>query len=295
MKTDHYLYRLFSHYPEALFELTGQTTPDCHYHLHAEEVKQTSMRLDGILTPDSLDAPLLFLENQFYRDSDFYARWFASIMLCFKQQRYQGHWQAVVIYPDSRFDAGLDSVYQPFETAGVLHRLYLEEILAPAATESTTHRSAETLFILQLLSLLSVDTTDQQRLAVQSQGVLQNFKPTPKISRIDAIDFVETLLIYKLPDFDREEIRAMLQIPTTDLRHTRFYKEVYDEGSSDGRTEALIDTSILLLQHRFGDLDGHQQQKISSLSYEQLRELTQSLLDFNSLDELNEWLAVKRQ
>ncbi|QEP42891.1 DUF2887 domain-containing protein [Ectothiorhodospiraceae bacterium BW-2] len=307
MKTDHYLYRLFSHCPEALFELTGQRAPQCDYRLHAEEVKQTNLRLDGILIPDNSEAPLLFLENQLYLDSDFYARWFASIMLRFKQKRSGTLWQAVVIYPDSRFDAGLDTEDQLFEQAGVLHRLYLEEILIQAESQTEANRSADTLFILRLLSLLRIDAAEQLQLGQQAQNLLQHFIPTPKINRIDAIDFIETLLVYKLPDLSREEIRAMLQIPTTDLRHTRFFKEVYDEGLSKGisqgfsqgisqgevkgHNQGLQAAIFRQLQRRFGELNQAQRQAIEALTAAQLETLTEALLDFSDINELNDWLG----
>ena len=37
-------------------------------------------------------------------------------------------------------------------------------------------------------------------------------------------DFVETILVYKLPTLSREEIQAMLGLIDTDLKQTRFYQ-----------------------------------------------------------------------
>ncbi len=67
MKTDHLFYRLFQEHSEVVFELTGwPLPPTAGYTLHAEEVKQTSFRLDGVLMPaeTALDEPLVFLEAQ---------------------------------------------------------------------------------------------------------------------------------------------------------------------------------------------------------------------------------------
>ena len=82
MKTDHLFYRLFQEHPEVVFELTGwPLSPAAGYTLHAEEVKQTSFRLDGILLPAETapHEPIVFLEAQSQPDNGFYPRWFTSL------------------------------------------------------------------------------------------------------------------------------------------------------------------------------------------------------------------------
>lgn len=77
MKTDSLFYRLFQERPDLVFELAEWSPPaGVRYTLHAEDVKQTGFRLDGILPPtpsDRTDLPLFFLEAQFQTDNDFYA------------------------------------------------------------------------------------------------------------------------------------------------------------------------------------------------------------------------------
>lgn len=51
------------------------------------------------------------------------------------------------------------------------------------------------------------------------------------------VDWVETLLVYKLPRLSREEIRKMLDIFNVELKQTRFYQEVFAEGLEEGRQE----------------------------------------------------------
>jgi predicted transposase YdaD len=84
MNTDTPFYRLFQERPETVFELAGLPVPqNPAYRLHAEEVKQTAFRLDGVLLPQAGrdDLPLIFVEAQFYPKADFYARWLAAIFL----------------------------------------------------------------------------------------------------------------------------------------------------------------------------------------------------------------------
>ena len=81
MKTDSLFYRLFQELPEVVFELAEWPVPTgVVYTLHAEEVKRTSFRLDGLLLPppDLPDLPGIFVETQFQRLNDFYSRWFTN-------------------------------------------------------------------------------------------------------------------------------------------------------------------------------------------------------------------------
>ncbi|NJR25835.1 MAG: Rpn family recombination-promoting nuclease/putative transposase, partial [Richelia sp. CSU_2_1] len=48
----------------------------------------------------------------------------------------------------------------------------------------------------------------------------------------DLISLIETIIVYKLPQKSREEIAAMLNL--SELRNTRFYQEVKQEGLEEG-------------------------------------------------------------
>ncbi|MEG4628285.1 Rpn family recombination-promoting nuclease/putative transposase [Microcoleus sp. AR_TQ3_B6] len=48
----------------------------------------------------------------------------------------------------------------------------------------------------------------------------------------DLINLIETIIVYKLPQKSREEIAAMLNL--SELRQTRFYQEVKQEGLEEG-------------------------------------------------------------
>ena len=81
MKTDHLFYRLFQALPTLALELAGIETPGAErYAFHAEEVKQTAFRLDGLLLPlaELREAPVVFVEVQYQPDEEFYGRLFAE-------------------------------------------------------------------------------------------------------------------------------------------------------------------------------------------------------------------------
>jgi predicted transposase YdaD len=88
------------------------------------------------------------------------------------------------------------------------------------------------------------------------------------------LDLIETILVYKLPNLSRDEIKAMLNLPDTDLKQTRFYREVFAEGREEGREEAQRRTALNLLRQT--DLDDQAIAQATGLDADKVRALRQS-------------------
>ncbi len=95
------------------------------------------------------------------------------------------------------------------------------------------------------------------------------------------LEFVETILAYKLKNLTREEIEAMFTLG--DLKQTRVYQDAYREGK--------LRTILRILNRKFGTLPPELTNQISSLSTEHLDNLADAVLDMQGLDELVQWLA----
>lgn len=67
MKTDALFYELFRRWPGVALDLAGiDSALADHYQFRAEEIKQTALRLDGLLTPaDDSDNPTLSSKSNF--------------------------------------------------------------------------------------------------------------------------------------------------------------------------------------------------------------------------------------
>jgi predicted transposase YdaD len=278
MHTDSLFYRLFQERPATAFELAGLAVPpDPAYRMHAEEVKQTAFRLDGVLLPESdrPDLPVVFTEAQFFADHWFYARWLASIFLFLYRQRITAPWHAVAVFPDRAADTGETRPYEVLLHGGVMHRVYLTDLvgrsdLGPGAR------------------LARLVVLDQPALAVEARTLLDE-APSP-LHRVSLIDLIETILVYKLPKLSRMEIQAMLHLPVTDLKQTRFYQEVFQEGEETGARRGELTLILRLLQRRFGPPGVVRQQRIEGLSTADLAALGDALLDFGSVADLDQWL-----
>jgi predicted transposase YdaD len=172
--------------------------------------------------------------------------------------------------------------YADQESAGLLHRVYLEDLLKPESTETIAHAS----FGVRILKLLMHPT---QTVGAEALALLQTFKPTHNLNRIDAIDLIEALLVYKFPKLSREDIRTMLNLPNTELKKTRFYQDVYQEGRNEG-LEAEVKLIFRQLARRVGTVSEPDQLRIRTLSFAQIEDLGDVLLDFTQPEELTNWL-----
>ena len=198
MKTDSLFYRLFQLWPEVALELAGVAIPDAErYIFRSEEIKQTAFRLDGVLTPpENSYHPWIFVEVQFQPRDDFYRRLFAEIFLYLHRYPLPRPWRTVVIYPEAeieRVPVGYESLLDLPE----VRRVYLPE-LRQQQRQTPGWR---------MLQLLISEPDDAVR---QAREILQNkIKVDESVHQQDWTEFVETVLVYKLPHLRREGIQAM--------------------------------------------------------------------------------------
>ena len=76
MKTDKLFYRLFQEFPKIFFELIGESNVDASaYEFQAPELKETALRLDGIMCPRAKDCkqPIYLIEVQNYKNEKTYS------------------------------------------------------------------------------------------------------------------------------------------------------------------------------------------------------------------------------
>jgi flagellar biosynthesis/type III secretory pathway protein FliH len=79
---------------------------------------------------------------------------------------------------------------------------------------------------------IATDDSDTNFLTPQAQQQI----PDLAVQR-DLINLIETIIVYKLPQKSREEIAAMLNL--SELKQTRFYQEVKQEGLEEGLEQGL--------------------------------------------------------
>ena len=268
MKTDSLFYRLLQAEPTLAFELAGLDVPPHEgYRFISQEIKQRAFRLDGIAEPpsDQPDAPRGYVEVQFQPDEEFYPRFFSEILLHLSQYPGLNPWQALVIYPNSTVER-LSPATAPFLNLPNVHRVYLNQL--PLIDNANPK-----------LWLIALIVTDAAKIAPIVRKI-QAHRETQPADGIDWLELLETMLVYKLPTFTREEIQKMFGLNDVDLKTTRFYQDTFAEGRVEG--EATI--VLRLLERKFHPLPESARQRVAAA--ETLLVWGERVLDAKSLDEV---------
>lgn len=112
-------------------------------------------------------------------------------------------------------------------------------------------------------------------------------QPRPATERLVVLDLRETILVYKFPSLSRKEIVKMVRLPETDLKNTRSYQEVFDEG----REAAEVALLLRQLKRRLGTLSAEHSARLGGLSSEQRGASAEAVLDFSAQSDLDAWLC----
>lgn len=122
----------------------------------------------------------------------------------------------------------------------------------------------------------------------QTIPLAQELAKQRKLIGADGLELVVTILVYKLPHLDCEEIRKMLALNEVQLKDTRFYQEIAQEG----RQEECVALLTRQLRRKFTaqlELEPILQQ-LSELPLVRLEDLADALMDFTAFTDLQGWL-----
>jgi predicted transposase/invertase (TIGR01784 family) len=220
METDSLFYRLFKEKPKLVFELLGEKPPRTAYTFGSHELKQTSLRADGILEPKSPKSPIVFVEAQGYldRENKVYPSFFAKIFMYLRDETPVNDWRAVMVFAKRGYDPGLPIHYQDFLITQRLHLVYLDEMPDRMADQSLEVSLVQLIGLDQKVAFDRAKTILEQTQAQTSDAIEQQ----------RVLEWVVTVFVHKFPKLSREEIKTMLGTKA-ELKKTRFYQEIQEE------------------------------------------------------------------
>ncbi len=297
VKTDHWFYGLFQSVPDLITlllpgvsaaSLGPDATGDAIYRFEAPELKTVNHRLDGALWPRGSEGgtpeqPVVLLEVQMQGRPGFKHRLWAQTARFAQLHPHVQHLEVVVVVPHRRLRLGPAALPRHLRAfLADVHWLSLEELGQQPGLDP-------------LLSLLTLPVLPKPEIRGATDRIL---KPRP-----DLIDTVLTILGERFPQLTREEIMALINLPTDHLRHTRLAQDWIEEGRLEGeargeargrlegeaRGEAKL--ALRLLNRRCGPLSEATSACIQALPLERLEALTDALLDFSGPADLAAWLA----
>lgn len=217
----------------------------------------------------------MFVEVQFQPQEDFYRRVFAEVFLYLHRSSQPRPWRVVVVYPEisaERIPLGYESLLELPEVRRV-------DLMALRGCPRATPGWG----MLQLL------ICEPAEAAAQARELLRNRIERQQTAEWrDLVEFVETILVYKLPRLRREEIQAMLGLQDIDLKETRFYQDVFAEGRTEGRTEGEARVLRRQLTRRFGPLPAWVEAKLAGAGSDQLEAWADRVLETTTLEEIFE-------
>jgi predicted transposase/invertase (TIGR01784 family) len=292
MRRDPIFYQMFQRKlrtkspPQLLFELIGAFPRNAEdYRFDSVAVKEPKFEIDGVfLPPESEPGIVYFCEVQFQKDEELYERLFSESLLYFYRNCARfSDWQAVLIYPSRSIEQSRLHPHRSLLNGEQVYRIYLDELgdvrslpVAVAATVLTIIEEDEAPAVARYL----LERTEQEAFTVKERG--------------DIIDIVTSIMVYKLANLSRMEIKAMLGLNLT--QEPRAIREAKDEGRAEGREEGRESEAIALITRQLTrrlrqDLSDEVGSRLGLLPLSVLEDLSEALLDFTGLPDLEQWLA----
>ncbi|MEO0539444.1 MAG: Rpn family recombination-promoting nuclease/putative transposase [Cyanobacteria bacterium P01_A01_bin.105] len=288
MRRDSLFYRIFQQYPELLFDLLGESPPNANaYRFDSVAVKEPKFEIDGVFLPPDGEAPgtVYFCEVQFQKDEQLYERLFGESFLYFYRQRQRfSDWQAIVIYPSRATEQSAVHPYRALLNSDQVHRVYLNELGDPQALPLS-------------MGLMVLTTASRSQAPAQARGLVSRAQQEVSDPRDQQaiISLVTTIMMYQFSRMSRQEVEAMLAMS---IEESRAYQEIKAEGlevgRQEGRQEGLASEQALILRQlkrKVGDLTEVSRSKVQALSFAQLEELGETLLDFEAVADLEDWFS----
>ena len=233
-------------------------------------------RLDGVLWPRGSESgtpeqPVVLLEVQMQGTHGFKHRLWAQTARFAQLHPGVQHLEVVVVVPHRRLRLGPSALpRQQRAFLAEVHWLSLEELGQQSGLDP-------------LLCLLTLPVRPKNEIRGATDRILQ---PRP-----DLLEAVLSILGERFPLLTREEIMALINLPTDHLRHTRLAQDWIEEGRLEG--EALGEAKMALRQLNVlcGPLSDATTARIQALPVAQLEALTEALLHFSGPADLAAWLA----
>lgn len=265
MRTDSFFNRFFREFPGALFTLIGEDPRKARrYKFTSVEVKEQAFRFDGLFLPKTKDDPIYFVEAQFKKEIDFYARLFGEIFLYLRQYRPPNNWRAVVLLPREAADPGVHHHYQEFFVSGRLQRLYLKRLPKEDLEKFP-------------LSLFQIILDSEQKVAATVRKIVRQlpgqFPQADDLEKV--IPMLINLLMDRLPQLSLKEIKKMTEPLLSNIKKSRAYQEIAEEVEQELTPKIVRDIAKSLLRKKMSvDLVA----EVTGLSKKEVRVLSKEML-----------------
>jgi predicted transposase/invertase (TIGR01784 family) len=272
MRRDTIFHKIFQQSPTLLFDLLPSAPANAaSYTFASVEVKETAFRMDGVFRPPSADGLVYFCEVQFQPDEVLFERLFSEVgIFIYRYRETFFDWRAVIIYPSRSLEQSRSEVLSEMLDSRRIMRVYLDELGAIDDLPAS-------------LSLMVLTTFEGEAAIDGARGLID--RAGAGMDGRAIIDLVTTIMVYKFNSLTRDEVDAMLGIELTETR-------VYQDAKREGTIEEAKKLALKLLRRKYGSLGTGVIAKIDDLSLDRLESLCEDIMDFVSLQDLDNWLTA---
>ncbi len=195
------------------------------------------------------------------------------------------NWGGVLVYGSRSLEPSHCLIHQALLESPQTHRIYLDEL-------GDLNEQPLGLALMLLTIVPEQDSIEPAKSLLERAKI----EYTERLSEKAVVDLVSTIISYKFSTLTREEIEAMLEISLEESRVYRDAKiEGREEGLVQGRTEEGRSLVTRQLNRKVGKLPQTVLTKIETLSLEQLEDLSEALLDFSTVANLQQWLKNRQK
>lgn len=182
-------------------------------------------------------------------------------------------WETVIIYPSRQTEQSDIHPCRALLNSDQVHRVYLDEL--------GDIRQLPLWLALMVLTIINEEQAPQEARYLLTRTQQEASQPSSRA----IIEMITTIMVYKFDQLSKAEVEEMLGIT---LKETRVYQEIKEEG----RQQEAANLVMRLLSKRFGEISEEVRSQISSLPLPVLEDLSEALLDFTNLADLQTWLAA---
>ncbi len=296
--SDKLFFWLFQSRPDRILQLLDDLPADAGgYRFTAPALKAREHRLDGLFLPpvERPTLPALILEAQMAADPGFLRRLYAESARLLQQEASILHWRVVVLCPSRQLNFGDPTPLWEFLQERVC---WIE--LAPSAADPIQGTADETSpsrapgsTLRQILGLL---LQPQEQIPERCAAIRRQARDRDQAAEIE--DLIAAILLARFNTRPIPELCAMGGITLEDFTQSVAYREIHGHGLQEGRQEGRRQEAIALvcrlLVRRCGPLGERQRQRLADLPLESLEALSEALLEFRTLADLETWLASHR-
>lgn len=228
MKSDNELYIIQKHFPNSFVKLSRHRF-DCSYEQHSIELKALKDTKDSFFFPESDDAPLIVIENQGYRDEDFFLRFNQGVAIYCKQNKYYGDVLKIALFLNTEHKES--AVLPKYNCDFITHTF-----------SDMTREELESFNDDALMSLLPLCKVTENEVIRFSKEWRDKINAEGEFNQEDKSLLYDIYNYFYSQMFDKtiDEIKKIMGV---DILITKIGKEIYEEGREEGREETRIETA----------------------------------------------------